>query len=65
VAGDVHALASPCPAKGAELKKTGKLVVSASLDGPQAAFALHPRGGKPHLTDGLYAEAKELVGGFL
>jgi hypothetical protein len=42
----------------------GQLLVSASLEGPQAAFALRPRGGKPQITDGPYAEAKEMVGGF-
>lgn len=62
--GEVQALVSQCPAKDAELKKTGRLVVSASLKGPQAAFALRPRGGKPQVTDGPYAEAKEMVGGF-
>jgi hypothetical protein len=61
---DVQALVSQCPAKDAELKKTGHLLVSASLEGPQAAFALRPRGGKPQITDGPYAEAKEMVGGF-
>ena len=61
---DIRALVSQCPAKDVELKKTGRLAASASLDGPQAAFALHPRGGKTQLTDGPYAEAKEMVGGF-
>ncbi|MDW5445138.1 YciI family protein [Polaromonas sp. SM01] len=61
---EMQALVSQCPAKDAELKQTGKLLVSASLGGPQAAFALRPRGGKPQLTDGPYAEAKEMVGGF-
>ncbi len=61
---DVQALVNQCPAKDAELKTTGRLVVSASLEGPQAAFALRPRDGKPRVTDGPYAEAKELVGGF-
>ncbi|MEO8020454.1 YciI family protein [Polaromonas sp.] len=63
-AADVQALVSQCPAKDAELKKTGQLVVSASLGGPEAAFALRPRSGKTQVTDGPYAEAKELVGGF-
>ena len=61
---DVQALVSQCPAKDAELKKTGRIVVSASLDGSQAAFALRPHGGKMQVTGGLYAEAKEMVGGF-
>ena len=61
---DVQALVSQCPDKDVELKKTGRLVVSASFEGPQAAFALRPLGGKPKVTDGPYAEAKETVGGF-
>jgi len=30
----------------------------------QLVFALRPRNGKPAVTDGPYAEARELVGGF-
>ena len=52
------------PGQRRRAEKTGRLVVSASLEGPQATFALRLRGGKPQLTDGPYAEAKELVGGF-
>lgn len=62
---DMQALASQCSTKDAELAQTGCLVWSASLEGPQATFALRPRGGKPALTDGPYAEAKELVGGVI
>ena len=61
---DVQALVSKCPVEGVELNRTGRMVVSASLGAPQAAFTLLPRGGKPQLTDGPYAEAKEMVGGF-
>lgn len=61
---DLQALVSQCPTKDAELKGTGKLIVSASLEGPQAAFALRPRSGRAHVTGGPYAEAKEMVGGF-
>ena len=56
---------SQCPAKDAELKKTGRLVVSASFDGLQAAFTFRPCGVKTQVTDGPYAEAKELVGGVI
>ena len=55
---------SQCPAKDAAPAHTGCLVWSASLKGPQATFALRPRNGKPAVTDGPYAEAKEMVGGF-
>jgi hypothetical protein len=61
---DVQALVSRWPAKDAELKKTGGLLASASLAGPKSAFALRPRGSKTQITDGPYAEAKEVVGGF-
>lgn len=61
---EVQALVSQCPPKDAQLKESGHLLVSASLEGPQAAFALRPRGGQPALTDGPYAETKEMVGGF-
>jgi hypothetical protein len=61
---DVQALVRQCPQKDAELKATGRLLLSASLGGAEAAFTLRPRGGKPHLTDGPYCEAKEVVGGF-
>lgn len=63
-AAEVQALVSQCPAKDAELRCTGQLLLSASLKGPEAVMALRPRGGKPQLTDGPYTEAKELVGGF-
>ena len=56
---------SQCPAKDAELKKTGRLVVSASFDGLQAALTFRPCGVKTQVTDGPYAEAKELVGGVI
>ena len=49
---DVQALVSQCPDKDAELKKPGRLVVSASFEGPQAAFVLRPRSGKTQATDG-------------
>jgi hypothetical protein len=61
---DLQALVSQCPAKDAELRATGKLLVSASLGGAEAATAMRPRGRKPQVTDGPFAEAKEVVGGF-
>jgi len=59
-----QALVSQCPPKDAQLRETGRLLVSASLDGPAPGFAMRPRGGKPQVTDGPYTEAKEMVGGF-
>ena len=61
---DVQAMVSQCPAKDAQLKATGKLRLSASLGGVEAALNLRPRGGKPAVSDGPFSEAKEVVGGF-
>jgi hypothetical protein len=61
---DVQALVSQCPAKDAELRATDRLLISASLQGPEAAIALRPRGGKSQVIDGPYTESKEIVGGF-
>jgi hypothetical protein len=61
---DRQALVSQCPAKDAQLKATGQLRLSASLGGPGAVIRLQPRGGKTKVTDGPFAETKELVGGF-
>ena len=60
----LQALVSQCPARDAELWKTGAMVLSASLGAPEAAFSVRPRAGKPMATDGPYTGARELVGGF-
>lgn len=62
---DMQALVDALPAKDAALQQTGALVWNGSLQGPKATFGMRPRGGKPVVTDGPYAEAKEMVGGFL
>jgi hypothetical protein len=61
---DLQAIVSQCPAKDAELRAAGGLVLSGSLGGAEAARSLRPRGGRPATTDGPYSEAKEVVGGF-
>jgi hypothetical protein len=61
---EVTALVSQCPPRDAALKASGHLLVSASLGGPEQAISLRPRGGKARATDGPFAEAKEMVGGF-
>ena len=58
---ELKAMVSQCPALDAQLKASGHLLVSASLQGPQATFAMRPQGAKPSVTDGPFAEAKELV----
>lgn len=61
---ELKAVVSQCPAKDAELKATGHLVLSASLQDRRHTVSMRPHGGRPTVTDGPFAEAKELVGGF-
>lgn len=56
-----EALVARCAAHDAELKASGHLVLSQSLEWGGAC--IRPRGGKPVVTDGPYVEAKEQVGG--
>src|SRR5947207_13008193 len=61
---DLKAMVSQCPARDAQLKASGKLVLSASLQGAESRISMRPTGAQPRVTDGPFAEAKELVGGF-
>ena len=49
---------------GASLKSRGLLLASESLTSHDQATRVKVRGGKPHLLDGPFAEAKEMIGGF-
>jgi hypothetical protein len=61
---ELAALVSECPKYDAALRGTGKLVLSASLGSARDAKSMRPRSGGVSVTDGPFAEAKELVGGF-
>ena len=61
---ELKAMVSQCPPRDAQLKASGQLRVSASLQGPEAAISLRPTGAQPRVTDGPFAESKEMVGGF-
>ena len=61
---EVQALVSQCPAHDEELRRSGHLVVQASLGALKATTTIRPRNGKPWVTDGPYTETKEQVGGF-
>ena len=63
-ADELKAMVRQCPPKDADLKATGRLVLSASLRDRGATLCIRPRGGRPAVTDGPFTEAKELVGGF-
>ena len=60
---EVKAVVSQCPALDAAMRATGKVRLSASLGDLDTWATLRPRDGKTHVSDGPYAEAKEVVGG--
>lgn len=47
-----------------ELQTKGKLLESQMLEDPQTAKSVRFRGGRVTTTDGPFAEAKEVLGGF-
>ena len=59
----VEALVGQCPALDERMRATGQVRVSASLGEPAQWTTLRPRAGKAQVTDGPYAETKEVVGG--
>jgi hypothetical protein len=61
---EMHALVSQCPAHDEALRNTGHLTAQASLGPARSAKVIRPRNGKPAVTDGPYAETKEMIGGF-
>jgi hypothetical protein len=46
-----------------KIKATGEFVGTLALAGPEQTSVVSVRGGVPAVTDGPYAEAKELMGG--
>jgi hypothetical protein len=48
-----------------ELQKSGHYVVSAALQPVGTATTVRMRGGKISMTDGPFAETKEILGGFI
>lgn len=60
----MQALVSQCPAHDAALNASGRVVMQASLGELAQIRTIHPRNGKPSLTDGPFIETKEQVGGF-
>jgi hypothetical protein len=61
---EFDAIVSRCPAFDEALRNSGHLIVQASLQATNATMTIRPRNGKPMVTDGPFAETKELVGGF-
>ena len=46
------------------LQKAGVLLALDGLHPPSMGVRVHFSGGKPHITDGPFAEAKEVLGGY-
>lgn len=61
---ELDAIVSRCPRYDADLRASGHLVLQASLGASRASVSVRPRQGRPVVTDGPFAETKELVGGF-
>jgi hypothetical protein len=61
---DLDALGRECRPHDEELRKTGRLVATGSLQPARSAKIVRPRNGKVSVTDGPFAETKEQVGGF-
>lgn len=48
-----------------ELAKKGNFIAASALQPPGTAKIVRHRNGKPAVTDGPYAEAKEVLAGFI
>jgi hypothetical protein len=48
-----------------ELAKKGHYIASSALQPPSTAKTIRHRTGKPVITDGPFAETKEVLGGFI
>jgi hypothetical protein len=59
------AMIDQCFAYDEVLKKNGHWAGGEGLQGPESATTLQYRNGKVAVTDGPYAETKELLGGLL
>jgi len=60
----LQAVVSQCPAHDAELYATGRVEMVASLAASRESVSLRPRQGRTVVTDGPYAEAREVLGSF-
>lgn len=53
-----------CLAKADDLVEKGTLLGFQQLEAPATAKSVRTRGGRTHVMDGPFAEAKEMLGGF-
>ena len=62
---ELASIVSQCPSFDEALRATGRLVAQASLGEPGSTRVIRSRRSrKLHVTDGPFAESKEMVGGF-
>jgi len=61
---ELDAIVSKCPPHDEALRRSGHLVLQASLGAARATTTVRPRNGQPSVTDGPFTETKEQVGGF-
>jgi hypothetical protein len=47
-----------------ELRRSGHFLIAEALDPPRTGAVVRVRDGKPLVTDGPYAETKEMIAGF-
>jgi hypothetical protein len=62
--GQFDAMMRDCLGHADELRAEGVLLESQQLESPKTAKSLRTRGGRSTVTDGPFAEAKEVFGGF-
>jgi hypothetical protein len=60
----IDAIVAQCQAHDQALHASGHLLSVASLEAPGQAMSIRPKGGRPSMTDGPYAETKEQLGSF-
>jgi hypothetical protein len=63
-AGQADAMMRDCLAHADELRQDGHLIDSQMLEGSETAKSVRIRNGRSIATDGPFAEAKEVLGGF-
>jgi len=61
---EMEAIGRDCQPLDAQLQRSGHLLEVGSLAATRESVSLRPRGGKPVVTDGPYAETKEQLGSY-
>jgi hypothetical protein len=61
---ELDALVAKCHVHDQALRAGGRMTMVASLAAPGTSKSIRPKNGRPSVTDGPYAEAKECLGSF-